>query len=39
LLKEYKTIITISLRIDEFSVKFILSKADRPHRALIIESS
>jgi hypothetical protein len=37
--KRYKTIITISLKIDELSVKFILSAPNRPRRGLIAETS
>jgi hypothetical protein len=37
--KQYKTIITISLKIDELSVKFIPSAPNRPHRGLITETS
>jgi hypothetical protein len=37
LVKLYKTIITISLRINEASVKFALIAPDRPHKDLIAE--
>jgi len=33
--KPYKTIITISLKIDELSVKFMLSASDRPRTGLM----